>query len=296
MPAFRLKKSTIVRAKMAGFQIAFRSFERLAPELGGRLALRLWCTPTHATRTEQAGAPGVRRHIPVHGAAVLAESWGTGPRIYLLHGWGGHRHQLAALVDPLVAAGHQVVAFDALGHGDSPPGPLGHGRATLPEFADALTAVVAAYGPAHAVVAHSLGAAATAIAVLDGLPATRLALIAPVSDPTPQTRLFARAFGFGDRVHSALHRRIEEVAGRPMSDFDIPARAAARPDLPPLLVLHDAGDRQVHHANGTAISTSWPEAELITTEGLGHQRILTDASVVAAVVDFVASRDRAGRC
>jgi hypothetical protein len=39
--------------------------------------------------------------------------------------------------------------------------------------------VTGAFGPAHGIVAHSLGAGATAVAVLDGLPAGRLVLIAP---------------------------------------------------------------------------------------------------------------------
>ncbi|MFC7615624.1 alpha/beta fold hydrolase [Actinokineospora soli] len=270
----------------------FGLLERWAPELGGRLALQLWCTPVYA-----APAPtppgGTRRAVRVPGGVVATESWGSGPRVYLLHGWGGHRGQLSSMVEPLVAAGHQVIAVDALGHGDSGPGPLGRNRATLPEFADALTAVVAEYGPAHAVVAHSLGGAATAIAVLDGLPAGRLAFVSPVSDPNPQIRFFAKAFGFGDRVSAALHRRIEQVGGRPMADYDIPARARRGDGLPPLLVVHDSGDRQVPHANGAAIATAWVESELITTTRLGHQRILADRSVVDAVVDFVSSRQRA---
>ncbi|UVS79093.1 alpha/beta fold hydrolase [Actinokineospora sp. UTMC 2448] len=287
-----VRKSTIVRAKFTALKATFRVLERAAPNVGGALALRLWCTPRHA-RPAAAGTPGTRRRITVHGGEVLTETWGEGPTVYLAHGWGGHRGQLAGLVDPLVAAGYRVVAFDALSHGESGPGALGPDRSTLPEFAAALTAVVAESGPAHGIVAHSMGGTAAALAVLDGVRASRLALVAPVAEPIGQTAEFAKALGFGERVHAAMLRRLRRLAGRPLTDFDIPARAAGRADLPPLLVVHDVKDREVAHANGAAIAESWPGARLVTTEGLGHRRVLADQDVLRAVIGFVTAHEPA---
>ena len=56
---------------------------------------------------------------------------GAGPRILLVHGWGGHAARLRRYVRPLNAAGFRVVAFDAPGHGGSGGGPV-----SLPEIAD----------------------------------------------------------------------------------------------------------------------------------------------------------------
>ena len=36
-------------------------------------------------------------------------------------------------------------------------------------------------------------------------------------------------------------------------------------------------------------------APLVTTDGLGHRKILRDPAVVERVVDFVSARDRLGR-
>lgn len=279
----RQQKSTTVRAKF--IRTTFGALERIAPTVGGRLALRIWCTPRHA-RPSSAPHPGTRHSVPVRGSTVVAETRGNGPLVYLAHGWGGHRTQLAAFIDPLVQSGYQVVTFDALSHGDSAPGTLGPKRATLPEFSDALTAVVTHFGPAHSIVAHSMGATATALAVLDGLPATRLAFISPMADPLSQTHLFADFLGFGPRTHKAFLTRLEHIAGRPMSSFNIPTRTANR-DLPPLLVVHDTKDTQVPHPNGEALTAAWPNATLITTTGLGHHRILTNAEVLHEVTSFV---------
>ena len=162
MPSRRLaaiQKSTIVRS--------FGVLERVAPALGARWAERLWFTvPPAGGRRDRLVPPGRPFRVQVYGRTVAGETWGDGsgerPVVYLVHGWGGWRGQLDAFAGPLAEAGHRVVAFDALSHGDADPGPSGPGRSNILELADALTAVVAAHGPAAAVVAHSLGATAAA--------------------------------------------------------------------------------------------------------------------------------------
>jgi pimeloyl-ACP methyl ester carboxylesterase len=286
MPSRRLaavQKSTIVRI--------FGMLERLAPGAGARWAERLWFrvpAGRHGHPGPPPSAPGRPFTVPVLGHRVAGEAWGEGPAVYLLHGWGGHRSQLAALVDPLVEAGHRVVAFDAPSHGDSDPGPEGPGRSTLLEFADALAAVVAANGPAHAVVAHSLGATAAAYALRQGLAADRLAFVAPMADPLPYTRAFAGRLGFGERVRTRLVRRIERRVDMPLSAFDVPAMAG-QVDTPPLLLVHDQKDAETSWSDSAAIAQAWPSARLVTTSGLGHRRLLRDPAVVAEVVGFVAA-------
>lgn len=325
-------KSTIVRSlKLSNLGLrraAFGTLEYLAPRLAGRWAARLWCTPPHAkpparrraprippgewfmtplaaspawaTRPVRRRRPGTQVAVPVASRGmVVAEAWGEGPITYLVHGWGGHRGQLAAFVEPLVAAGQRVVALDALGHGESGAGRLGGRRTTLPEMAEALAAVVAVTGPAHAIIAHSGGCAATALAVQDGLPAGRLVFLAPFGNPMPYLHQFARVLGLGRRGFADLIRRIErlidrgsETVGsqeRTIAALDAPARAAAAGpgQLPPLLVIHDRTDREVGYADGQAYAEAWPGARLLTTEGLGHRRLLIDRAVVDAAVAFV---------
>jgi pimeloyl-ACP methyl ester carboxylesterase len=206
--------------------------------------------------------------------------------VYLVHGWGGWRRQLDGFVGPLVEAGYRVVAFDAPSHGASDPGPEGPGRGTILEFADALGAVVAANGPAQAVVAHSLGATAAAVAIDRGLAVERAVFVSPMADPLPYTRTFADRLGFGERVRTRLVDRIERRVGMPLSAFDVPAMAARVP-TPPLLLVHDRLDAETGWSDSAAIARSWPRARLVTTSGLGHRRILRDPAVVAEVVGFV---------
>src|SRR2546428_2032360 len=95
----------------------------LAPALAARVAERLFLSaPRHpAPARETAVLAGARTTIVrVDGAPVTTWTWGHGPRILLVHGWGGRGAQLAGFVGPLVASGCSVVTFDAPGHGASP--------------------------------------------------------------------------------------------------------------------------------------------------------------------------------
>ena len=268
-----IQKSTIVRS--------FAVLERVAPVVGARWAERLWFTvPSARGRRDRQAAPGRPFQVRVHGGTVAGETWGAGPPVYLVHGWGGWRWQLDGFVAPLVEAGHRVVAFDAPSHGASDPGPEGPGRSTVLELADALAAVVAANGPAHAVVAHSLGATAAAFAIRAGLPVERAAFLAPMADPLPYTRTFAGRLGFGERVRTRLADRIERRVGLPLSAFDVPAMAD-QVATPPLLLVHDRQDAETGWSDSAAIARSWPRSRLVTTGGLGHRRILRAPAVVA---------------
>jgi pimeloyl-ACP methyl ester carboxylesterase len=277
-----IQQRTIVRT--------FSVLERLAPGIGARWAENLWfAAPRSPGRSQQPVAtPGRPSRVQLDGRTVVGEVWGEGPVVYLVHGWGGWRGQLGALVDPLVASGHRVVAFDAPSHGDSDPGPEGPGRSTILEFADALAAVVAANGPAHGVVAHSLGATAAAYALRQGLAVGRMVFVAPMADPLPYTRAFAGRLGFGERVRGRLVRRVERRVGMPMSAFDVPAMARNLA-TPPLLLVHDRQDAETSWADSAAIAQTWPATRLVTTTGLGHRRLLRDPAVVAEVAGFLAA-------
>jgi pimeloyl-ACP methyl ester carboxylesterase len=298
MPSSRraaIQKSTIVRS--------LALLERFAPAIGARWAESLWFTvPGGRGRQERQAPPGRPFQVELHGRAVAGEVWGERPAagaadradppaVYLVHGWGGWRWQLDAFVGPLVEAGFRVVAFDAPSHGDSDPGTEGPGRSTALELADALAAVVAAHGPAHAVIAHSLGATATAYAVRAGLPAGRLVFVAPMADPHPYTRVFAGRLGFGERVRTRMVARIERRVGISLSAFDVPAMAR-QVATPPLLCVHDRQDAETGWSDSAAIAQSWPDTRLVTTAGLGHRRILRAPAVVAEVTGFVGERVR----
>ena len=288
----RPQESTIVRFFSAPLpvRVAFRLLDRAAPALGARWAERIWFTLPAPRRPAAApdGPAGRPFTVDVAGHRVAGQTWGAGPAVYLMHGWAGYAAQLTAFAGPLVDRGYRVVAFDAPSHGRSAPGVFGPRSSSIPEFAAALTAVVAAHGPAHAVIAHSMGGVAAAVALCDGLTADRLALLAPMASPVTYARQLADVLGFGEPTYRRLIARVERRVGAPMRHFDVPelGRAVA---MPPTLVVHDHDDVSTPVADGAAIAAAWPSARLRVTSGLGHRKMLRDPGVVAEVVEFVAA-------
>jgi pimeloyl-ACP methyl ester carboxylesterase len=288
----RREKSTTVRffAARRPVRAAFRVLEHVAPPLAARWAERIWFTlprvdPPHGSRAAEFPS-GVPFSVSIGGHTVVGQAWGEGPVVYLMHGWAGYGGQLSAFVPPLVASGHRVVAFDAPSHGRSDAGAYGPRSSSIPEFAQALSAVVAIHGPARAIVAHSMGGTAAAVALCDGLRAGRLVLIAPLASPVSYARQFAVALGFGRRTYRRLIARVERRVGAPMHHFDVPelGRAVA---MPPTLIVHDRDDASTPVADGAAIAAAWTGSRLSVTSGLGHRRLLRDPDVVAEVVEFV---------
>jgi pimeloyl-ACP methyl ester carboxylesterase len=185
-------------------------------------------------------------------------------------------------VEPLVAAGHQVIAFDAPGHHET-----SRRSSSLPHFAWALRAVADATGETHAVIAHSLGCAAATLAVRDGMPVRRLAFIAPPLDPADYTNQFGAMFGMSEEVIDGLRRRIEERFVRQWSAYSL---ADAAPQMAvPLLIVHDRDDDETLWSGGAQLASLWPDARMVSTSGLGHRRVLRDPAVIEEVAGFVAS-------
>lgn len=282
------QKSTIGRViRLAATRTAFGALERVAPAVGVRWATNLWLTvPRFNGRARPAIPAGTPFTVNVRNRKVRGTVWGSGPTVYLVHGWGGASAQLLPFVTPLVSGGHKVVTFDALSHGASDPGELGPRRTTIPEMARSFMAVVKAHGQPHGVVAHSAGASSTFYALRDGLRPEKLVFLSPMAQPTELTMVFAAALGFGERIRTGMTRRVGELAGAPWDDFDMP-RMVTRIAPPPLLTVHDPADRETRYADSVALAKVWPDAELVTVKDLGHWRVLRDPATITRAVGFV---------
>jgi pimeloyl-ACP methyl ester carboxylesterase len=284
------KNSTNVR--ISTMRAGLAALGAVSPALAGDLAARMFFrTPP---RRDGRGVEravfgrGTRRDVSFRDHTLATWSWGDGPAVLLVHGWGGRAGQLARFVDPLVAAGFRVVAFDAPGHGRST------GSSTsLTEVSAAIEAVAAAAGPLHAVVGHSMGGAAALLSMSRGLPAARAVLVGPPSDAAVWFERFSDTFALRPAVAVAARRAAEARAGASLTSLD--AERVAVAVSAPVLVIHDRDDREVALADGARLAAALPAGELLVTEGLGHRRILATADVVAAAVHFVAGGDAESR-
>lgn len=97
---------------------------------------------------------------------------------------------------------------------------------------------------------------------------------------------FRAGVGVPDGVLRRMVRGSEEwleVSFAEIAPADLAPRMTA-----PLLVLHDAGDREMPFAEGAELARRWPGAALRRSEGLGHLRILREKASLDAAVRFLA--------
>lgn len=285
MSSLSPQKSTTVRATRWSFRLG----ELAAPRLTARALARTWFRlppPRPAGPVPPGGTPFV---VTSQRGAVRGMSWGDGPVVYLVHGWGGRGDQLAGFIGPLVDVGHRVVLFDGPSHGLSDPGPTGPGSSNAVELGRALDDVAARFGPATAVVAHSMGALATMLALRDGwLGTQRLVLLAPMARLSTQRDAMWTAMGVGRRTDRHVERLFVQRVGQPVADFDL-ATLGRQVDPVPTLLVHDRADRTTSYDESAQLAAELPDATLVGTEGLGHHRLLVDPGVVETAAAFAAT-------
>lgn len=265
-----------------------RTAETLGPApIAARVAARVFCTPVPtklATRHFRPPAGVAIEPMPFENASLTLYRWPApagAPAVLLTHGWGGWGLQMGALADALAARGLAAVTVDQPAHGRS-----GAWQSTLAQFARALGYLGDRLGPLRGIVGHSMGGSSAAVALARGLAAERLVLIASPTDLVQVTRDYATAFGLREATRQAMVRHLE---AREAVVFEQMSAERTAPKLAqPVLLVHDRADTAVPVTESMKLKQLLPGADLVLTDGLGHRRVLKDATVVQRVAAFLA--------
>jgi non-heme chloroperoxidase len=251
---------------------------------------------------------------------------GSGTPLVLTHGALLSLEAWALLWQPLLAAGHQLIAYDLRGHGRSTLGRSGFG---VQAYAQDLAAVLDHFDVRQGVVvAHSTGGIGALALAVDAPTDTGARLAGQVLISTApqgigdslQNRLLAPLV-FSGLIHRVLRRRrlgtlftrtlfgshpdpdLVEFARRLMAaasrqtTIDAP-KAVLRFDFRerldqvtlPTLVLAGGKDRSVKSEHTQALADGIPHAKLQRFPGAGHLVVLERAHQIAlAVTEFTAS-------
>ena len=256
-------------------------------EVLGELATSIFLHPLRAGRRvprEEAYLESAKsRRVPTSAGDLAVWQWGedAAPMVLLVHGWEGHGAQLGAFAAPLVAAGFCVRTFDAPGHGDSPGD-----ETSVPQIARLLGKIVGASdGSMHAMIGHSMGAAAAAMATLYGLAPRGLVLLAPPLSQRERMERVAARMELDPAVRAAFFAAVARRTGARDDEADM--RVLARKAPCPMLAFHDPADTDTDFAEAEKIVALWRGARMVACPGRGHYRLLATATVVREAVEFV---------
>lgn len=279
-PASKALKLGVMRA-------VFALGGRFAPRQTVERAARLFATPYRSSRSRaraiQADEEMQRCEITAGRQTIATYVWGAPvrePYALLVHGWSSFGLRFLPWVARLRQAGLAVVTFDQPGHGYS-TGEL----CTLPDFIKTIQAIGQHYGRPTLAVGHSLGGAALTLAQAESWHAERVVVIAPAADMAGQAERFMRHIRLGEHLRERFFGWHERITGVTVQDLEV------RRYLPalglPCLIVHDLDDREVPWGDGELYARHWHNARLLTTQGLGHHRVLDAPDVIEAVLAFL---------
>lgn len=285
-----------VRAMRLGLGALRLVSRRAAASVVGSLFVRPRRHPVPEREREAAGR-AERVRIRHKDKTIQAYVWEPeraadgAPTALLVHGWEGRGTQLWAFVEPLLARGVRVVAFDHVGHGES------DGKAcSLPTMRDTLRSVGrselfggGAFEPAF-IIAHSMGTFAASLLLAETWRDARVVYLAPPDDLLVYFGRYVEIVTGSQDLLPDLIRRMEERFGERVEEFEF--RRLVETLRQPLLVVHSRDDLDVPIEGGRFVHEHWPGSRMVEVDGLGHRRICRDPGVVAEALEFLVPPDQ----
>lgn len=253
----------------------------LQPSFEPAIIARRFITPQRNKGRARPALPGADQDLSFDfsGTRIHAQKWGAGPAVLLVHGWEGSQRDMGTFLVPLLQAGHSVVALDFQAHGNS-----GGETATIPQMARTIQKLADTAGPFKALIAHSVGCAASQVAMAQGVGIERAVLISSPLRYRAYAEAMAAQHGLTGPAWVAIHGALNDLG----CDVDRVDAAHYGPQVSAeCLFLHSQDDRVVPAPMGQAAAEFLPCAKFELVDGLGHARILGDDAIVQRAVDHI---------
>ena len=203
-------------------------------------------------------------------------SAGSGPVVLLIHGWEGSAYSFSVIARQLLGKGLRVVLFDLPAHGFSP------GRKTnLVEISRIIEKLAAEEEHLQALVGHSFGAVCAGFAIKSGVSTDCFISISAPATMDFMINRFCLYVGASEKTKSGLIDRIETILKGSYEQGSLTSMADEFNQSG--LIIHDRKDRMIPYKLAEEFAAAWPTASLLSTNALGHNRILQDDEVSQAV-------------
>lgn len=223
--------------------------------------------------------------------SILCYSWGSGRTILLAHGWGSRASHFAALTRILSSAGFRIVAFDVPGH-SSLNEVEGHKYSSMFEFYKTISTVAKNIAPVYAIIGHSLGAAASVMAVRDYLDfcgykidVEKIVLISSPAGLESIIASYCRANNLSEADQAKLMLELTEEFNFKTEDCSIVA--AIKNIRSKILLVHDYDDNEIPIRDAEALAGVSDNFKTCFTKGAGHFKILANRKMISGVKDFL---------
>jgi pimeloyl-ACP methyl ester carboxylesterase len=214
---------------------------------------------------------------------ITRKNQNTKNQVILLHGWSGRWDQMLSVADKLLSENYEVVTFDFPSHGAN------QGSETdffeMSEFLSSVyktlqikEPIIVCHSAAFLVVSHC--------SLIHSIKFSKLITIdSPARFEYPMEMLIEKL-----RLPVSLNKELWKIIERKVKIKD-PQRQLTTHHLSVLanetvLIINDENDKEVKFSEGLEMSKIWPKAKRISTQGLGHNRILQNKKIIEDVFLF----------
>jgi len=274
----------------------FKYFSKLSPNLTAKIAWSFFCKPRIRKkpltnfetdllqRSKQYTISSGEYEISVYewqNTKISADS----KTIIFTHGWGGHALNFSRIIAALIENNYSVIAYDSPAHGNS-----SGNQTNLLCNTQALLDIAKPIGTIYALIGHSFGNMANTYALdlrqnNSRFPAVeKIILIAGPDKLSDIFASFTQAMQLPDNVLNLFHQRVEKLANRKIKSMSVSGFLQSYTGR--TLVIHDQKDRIVPFSEAESVAKN-SAAELFSTAGNGHFRILTTDSAIDKIVNFL---------
>ncbi|MBI1770206.1 MAG: alpha/beta fold hydrolase [Bacteroidetes bacterium] len=265
-------------------RVYFNTLAWIAPAKAGREGFYLFCKPRRRS---------VKPHhmefldtsekftIDYAGKKVQGYKWGTGEKkLLLVHGWESHSYWWKNIVSALSKEKFTIYAIDAPGHG------LSEGNyINIPHYSALIEKIILEHKNIYAILSHSLGSFSSIYTLhrAPHLPVSKLVMMAAPGEVTEFVDFYKKFLGLSSRTMNEISKYFIQKIGRGPEYFSL--KEFAKSMNLPGLIIHDTEDQEAPYQYALAAHQNWPNSEMITTSGLGHN--LKSMELVKNVEEFL---------
>ncbi len=267
-------------------QWSFPKLELLSTKLAVSFFEKIFFTPfRYRTPEKELETESLARSFKINsdGKSIQAYEWGDEgtPYVLVIHGWAGRATQFRKFIPVFNNSGYRIIGFDGPAHGRS------EGKKTnLFEFEAVLIKLIKLKGAPAGIIAHSFGGGAALMAIMNGLPVKKLINIASPTMSDEIIKTYLKAIHGSWETGKRFKELVLKKYGKPFEEFTAMHFIKHITDLE-LLIVHDVDDENVSIIQAEELVKQYPKAKLLTTHGLGHNRILKEDAVIQAGLDFI---------
>jgi len=278
----------------------FKTLGLVSPQVAGKLAFNLFCTPYPKYTKRKAPAifhqaNGIQVKVKGNGLHNIGSStlngfeWRSnkpnGKTVLIAHGYASYAYKFEQYIQPLLKMGCRVLCFDAPGHG------LSQGKyINIVIYQEAIQEIIKDHGPIDYFIGHSLGAITLAmVAETISHPQNhKFVLIAPATKTTTTFESYFNMMHLKEGIKAAFIEELQRHTHHPVSFFE--ADRALAKYSGPVLWVHDQEDMVCPYKDLIDFKNKASEnIKFLTTNGLGHNKVYKTQEVIDKIMAFLGS-------